>query len=48
VKGGSSAEDAAAVTAYLNTPEDAGEASSKVYDTAIALVTIFHMIEWLR
>jgi len=48
IKGGASEEDAAAVTAYLNAPTDAAEASSSVYDTAIALVAIFHMIEWLR
>lgn len=48
VKSGSSAEEAAAVTEYPNAPLDAIDASSKVYDTAIALVSIFHMIEWLR
>lgn len=42
------AETAAEVTAYVNAPQDAVDASSKVYDTAIALVAIFHMIEWLR
>lgn len=41
-------EQAAAVTAFENAPQDAVDASSKVYDTAIALVTIFHMVEWLR
>lgn len=41
-------ETAAQVTQYLNAPQTAADASSKVYDTALALVTIFHMIEWLR
>lgn len=48
VKEGATEEEAAAVTAYIDAPADAADASSKVYDTAIALVTIFHMVEWLR
>lgn len=39
---------AASVTEYIGAPSNAQDASSSVYDTAIALVTIFHMIEWLR
>jgi hypothetical protein len=39
---------AADVTEYFGAPSNAEDASSKVYDTAIALVTAFHMIEWLR
>jgi hypothetical protein len=42
------AETAAAVTDYFGAPSNAQDASSSVYDTALALVTIFHMIEWLR
>jgi hypothetical protein len=42
------AEQASAVTEFFDAPVDAQDASSKVYDTGIALVTIFHMIEWLR
>lgn len=46
------AEEAAAVTEFPMSPgyapQDVMDASSKVYDTAIALVSIFHMIEWLR
>jgi hypothetical protein len=41
-------ESAAAVTDYFNAPEAASDAASKVYDVAILLATIFHMIEWLR
>jgi hypothetical protein len=41
-------ESAAAVTDYINAPEAATDAASKVYDVAIALAAIFHMIEWLR
>lgn len=41
-------QSASGVTMFLNAPLDAVDASSKVYDRAIALVTIFHMIEWLR
>lgn len=45
-------EEAAAVTLFPMSPgyapQDVMDASSKVYDTAIALVSIFHMIEWLR
>lgn len=48
VSTGASAETAASVTEYFGAPSNAQDASSSVYDTAIALVTIFHMIEWLR
>lgn len=48
MKGGKSEEDAAAVTAFFDAPQDAADASSSVYDTAIALCAIFHMVEWLR
>lgn len=48
IDNGATEAEAAAVTAYTDAPANAAEASSKVYDTAIALVTIFHMIEWLR
>lgn len=48
VKEGATEEEAAAVTAYIDAPADAADASSKVCDTAIALVTIFHMVEWLK
>ena len=33
---------------YYNAPAAAADASSAVLDTWIAMVTIFHMIEWLR
>lgn len=45
---GLTTDQAAAVTEFVNAPQDAVDASSKVYDTAILLVTIFHMVEWLR
>lgn len=45
---GTTAEEAALVTEYFDAPQDAADASSKVYDNAIAVVTVFHMIEWLR
>ena len=41
-------EEASKVNKYPNPPQDAIAASSNVLDTGIALVTIFHMIEWLR
>ena len=48
IKGGMTEEEAAGVNKYPNAPEDAQNASSRVLDTGIAIVTIFHMIEWLR
>lgn len=33
---------------YFNAPAAAADASSAVLDTAIAMVSLFHMIEWMR
>jgi hypothetical protein len=41
-------ERASTETIFFDAPENAQDASGAVFDTAIALVTIFHMIEWLR
>jgi len=45
---GMTAEQIAALDGFPDAPQDAADASSKVFDGAIAVVTVFHMIEWLR
>ena len=41
-------ESAAKVTLFFDAPLNAQEAPSAVLDRAIAIVTFFHMVEWLR